>query len=130
MALVIESLAFDGLLVAISDELSEVKFTELTNQYDVPESITDKFRKLQYIKNHGNLNLEELVEKLSTLGCKDLSDKAGEILTFQSTKRDRRGSAAFVFHGQEPRETQPDEISPGDRKKGKLTTNQPTTRKG
>ncbi len=127
MASVIESLAFDGLLVAISDELSEPSFTELLGQYDVqvPENTTDKFRKLQYIKNHGNLNLEKLVEKLSTLGCKDLSDKAGEIS--KSTKRDRKGSTATVIPGQEPRETQPDQISPGSRKKGTFRSKPITT---
>lgn len=116
---VFTNLAFDGLLVAISDEISQAAFTELISQYYnnviVPDSITDKFRILKlHIKNH-SLDLEGLATKLSTLGYEELSQKARQV---QPTKQDRRGSAAVVWPGNEPLEIQPEETSPGRRKKG------------
>lgn len=116
MASVIESLAIDGLLVAISDLLSESSFEELISQYkvQVPLNIKDKFRILQHIKK---LDLKELAEKLNTLGYKELADSTREIYDFPPSKQDRRNSAVQVF-GAEQRETQPEEVSPGSRKRG------------
>ncbi len=84
MTSTIKDLAFDGLLVAIDEEIPEARFTELLSYYEMqtPNNITEKFRILQHIKNQGSLDLEGLATNLRAIGCENLCRQATEILDF------------------------------------------------
>ncbi len=105
----------------ISDSLPEAKLTELINLYNdvpIPDSITDHFRVLKYLKDKGR-ELEELAKNLEDIGCEDQSQKVREAIDFIATKRQRTNSAALVVgHKGVAGEIQPEEASPGNRKKG------------
>ena len=115
-----KSWLIDGLLVDIGDTLSEAKFTELVNLYNdvpIPDSITDHFRVLKYLKDKGR-ELEELAKNLEDIGCEDQSQKVREAIDFIATTRQRTNSAPLVGHKGVAGEIQPEEASPGNRKKG------------
>ncbi len=123
MAAVNKSWLIDGLLVDISDSLPEAKLTELVNLYNVvqiPDSIniTDHFRVLKYLKEKEKLELEELAKNLKDIGCEDQSQKVREAIDFIATTRQRTNSAPLVGHKGVAREIQPEEASPGNRKRG------------
>ena len=103
----------------IGDTLPEAKFTELISLYDdVPDGITDHFRVLKYLKDNGKLELEKLAKNLEDIGCEDQSQKVREVIDFKATKRQQADSAALVGPRGVAGEIQPEEASPGDRKKG------------
>ncbi len=119
MAAVNKSWLIDGLLVDISDSLPEAKFTELVNLYNdvpIPDGITDHFRVLKYLKEEEKLELEELAKNLKDIRCEDQSQKVREAI--KATTRQRTNSAPLVGHKGVAGEIQPEEASPGNRKKG------------
>ncbi len=114
----------DGLLVDIGDTLTVAKFTELISLYDVPvpDGITDHFRVLKYLKDNGKLELEELANNLEDIRCEDESQKVREFTDFKATIRQRKNSAAYVGIRGVAGEIQPEEASPGVRKKGQYAS--------
>ncbi|XP_064405989.1 uncharacterized protein LOC135351023 isoform X2 [Halichondria panicea] len=119
----------DGLLVDIGDTLTVAKFTELISLYDVPvpDGITDHFRVLKYLKDNGKLELEELANNLEDIRCEDESQKVREFTDFKATIRQRKNSAAYVGIRGVAGEIQPEEASPGVRKKGTNDQDDPYT---